>query len=199
MKVSAVLVLTMCLVSCVRNIEQAKIEAYKDVSTDCEEIKGKGDIFELLRLVGNDTRSVISLLNRKPTHDLEEKVHAYAKEISKNSALVIELSRGEWNTPDVRHKIVWTMSDKDFGSRNLYVWDPEIKQVYLSGLERPDLVSKFVVDQNGNDFVIEYVNSGTSLEYCQLNSTLMVALEIKSGSFKKPKMKYFNLYVNLEK
>lgn len=94
MKISALLLLSVLSLSCVRNIEQANIESYKDVSSDCEEIKGKGDIFELLRLIGNDTRSVISLLNRKPTHDLEERVHVYAKEISKNSALVIELKPG---------------------------------------------------------------------------------------------------------
>lgn len=203
-KLMAICMLGLISVSCVTNKSQTEISHYSlghnnedEVMKECDLINQTGNIFQLLGQINSDTRSVLHLLGKKPFSGIEDRVHALAEEIKENSILVKQLSKTEWSNPDVRHSIKWTLSDKDF-SRNQYVFYPEIKNVYFLGVERPDLINRVTIDQNGNNFVIEYMNAGTFLEYCQLNETLMFVLEVKTGSFKNPKKKFFNLYVNLE-
>lgn len=200
----AICLLGLLSVSCVTNKSQSEISHYSlghnnedEVMKECGQINQTGNIFQLLADINSDTRSVLYLLEQKSFSGIEDSVHELALRIKENSILVKQLSKTEWSKPDVRHSIKWTLSEKDF-SRNQYVFYPEIKNVYFQGQERPDLIKRVTIDQNGNNFVIEYMNAGTLLEYCQLNETLMLVLEVKTGSFKNPKKKLFNLFVNLE-
>lgn len=203
-KLISLCIIGLMTVSCVTNKEQTEISHYSsglngedEVLNECTLINQTGNIFMLLAKIKNDTRSVLHLLEQRPYSGIEDTIHGYAEEIKSNSDLVIKLSKAEWSRPEVRHSIKWVLNEKDF-SRNQYVFDPEIKSVYFQGQERPDLIKRIKIDQNGNNFVIEYLNAGTLLEYCQLNETLMFVLEVKTGGFMKPKKKFFNLHVNLE-
>jgi hypothetical protein len=190
--------------SCVTNKQQDEIVLYsfepdgiEKMIQECALINETGDIFQLLAQIKKDVRGVIQVLKGRPYAGMEETIHAYAEEIKVNAALVRQLSKEEWSQSNVRHSISWKLSPKDF-SRNEYVFEPVVTKVYFQGEERPDLINRVTIDQKGNNFVIEYLNEGTLLEYCQLNETLMFVVEMKTGSFKKPKIKLFNLHVNLE-
>lgn len=198
-----VLLLALCLMttSCVQNVEQFSMRTAffsAAVENECEEIKSTGDIFELLGLIRTDTKNVLSLLDR-PSKGVEEKISVLGERVDVNASKVIRLSKLEWNEPVLRHSITWKLNDTNFGSRNRYVYDPKVKSVYFLGKEHAELIPRVRVTQNGNEFVIEYLNMSTYLEYCQLNETLMIVLEIKQDSFGRPKNLYFNLNVNLEK
>lgn len=204
-KLMSFCLLGMMTASCVTNKQQAEITPYSlerdgeaKILSECNVIKETGDIFKLLAQIKNDTKSVIQILEQRPYRGMEDTIQDYASEIKLNSDLVIKLSKEEWNHPEVRHSIKWVLDESDF-SRNQYVFYPVITKVYFQGMERPDLIKKITIDQDGSNFVVEYLNAGTMLEFCQLNETLMLVLEVKTGSFKKPKIKNFNLHVNLEK
>jgi hypothetical protein len=202
-------IISLCLfgflaTACVTNKQQDEIMLYsfeadgiERMMQECALINETGDIFQLLAQIKRDVRGVIQVLKERPYSGMEETIHAYAEDIKAKAALVRQLSKEEWNKSVVRHSIKWKINHKYF-SRNEYVFEPEVKNVYFQGEERPDLISRVTVYQEANNFVIEYLNKGTLLEYCQLNETLMFVVEIKTGSLKKPKKKLFNLHVNLE-
>lgn len=200
-----ILMLGLFTASCVTNKQQSEMRPFSfevkgegKIQAECDLINKTGDIISLLEEIRQDTRSVLRILDRKFYPGIENTVHEYAEKIKANSELVIRLAKEDWTKPHIRQTIKWVLTDKDF-SKNQYVYDPLVKSVYFQGQERPDLVERVSIDQNGNNFVIEYLNVGTMLEYCQLNETLMLVVEMRTGSFKRPGKKFFNLHVNLEK
>lgn len=196
--------LFICLLSssCVKNVEQFSMRSYffsGSVDNECQKIQSTGDIYELLAAIKTDTKAVLKLLDGKSSKDLEVKIGNLANNIDVNATKVMQLSKVEWNDPYLRYSIIWKLDDSHFGSRNLYVYNPTVKNVYFLGKEHPELVSRVKITQRGNDIVIEYINLATMLEYCQLNETLMIVLEMNYGNDRNPKSLFFNLNVNLEK
>ena len=207
MKTSVILTLIALLVSsCVTNKSQDEMDSFsfnlgnhQEISHACEEIMQTGDIYTLLWEIKQDTREVLRILDGKPFNGMEEVIEGIAQEIRMSSEKVLELTKPEWNAPNVRQVIRWELTEKDFGLKDPYLFDPQIKAVYFLGKETPELLSRMKVIQLGNSFTIEYLNKATLLEYCQLNETLMIVLEVKINRFFGPKSKLFNLHVNLGK
>ena len=200
----SLLLLGLISVSCIRNVEQTSMRPFlmngehsQMVANECVKISETGNIFELLGLIKSDMKTALMILE-KPGKGAEEQLGVIANRIEVNADKVITLGQPGGNDPYVRHSIQWKLDDSHFGSKNLYVFDPKIQKVFFQGKERPDLERRVSVKQKGNDFLIEYINMGTLLEYCQLNETLMIVFEINHGSFRNPKSLFFNLNVNLE-
>lgn len=201
-----IIIILLASSSCVKNKEQNEIIPYTFGKNDIEKISGEcsliaeaGNIFELLRLIKIDTHKVLTLVEGEHFPGIEDKVEGIASAIRKNSSKVIELTKAEWNSPDIRYHIGWHLNENEFGSKNQYLYNAQVRQVYFQGKERPDLINKVTISQTGNDFTVNYLTASSLLEYCQLNETLMVAIEIKSKTFLRTRSLFFNLHVNLEK
>lgn len=198
--------LLFALCSCVTNKVQEEITSfslvlggYENIRKECKAIQETGDIFSLLWEIKKDTRLVLQTLERRHYKGMEITIGELAENINQNSVRVIELTKSEWNYPDVRQSIKWHLSDSDFGFRKPYVSDPVVKSVYFLGKEESGLIDRVRVKQEGNDFTIEYLNVATLLEFCQLNETLMIVLEVDVYGFAGVRKKFFNLNVSLEK
>lgn len=193
-------------ISCVVNVPQNGTRPYhgpeeaKRIAQECKQINNTGDIYDLLSDIRQDTGKIISIIN-EGSNNQESKIQMLADEIKRNSALVTELSKTEWTTPNVRHEVTWSVSKENFGktSSNFYIKSSQVHKVFFLGEEREDLKKRIDVTPQGDKLFIKYMNSATMLEFCQLNETLMVVLEVKYIGLRYINTKYFNLYVKLEK
>lgn len=192
--------------SCVISIPQTGIAPYrmpdgiKEIYRQCDLINKTGDIFNLLGEIRRDTREIILILEEGKEREPETLIEVLADNIRRKSELVTELSKKEWTTPDVRHEINWLIRKEDFRNtvENFSFDTFKVEKIYFKGEERPDLKKQIRFSLEGNKLYVKYLNSATLLEFCQLNETLMVVVEVKYLNSRYLNTKFLNLYVHLE-
>ncbi|MGE3607946.1 MAG: hypothetical protein AB7I27_00060 [Bacteriovoracaceae bacterium] len=198
-------ILLICILvngGCIKNKMQSKItllkdsQEEKDVLIQCEEIKAIGNMKNTLSKIDQDTQMVITLVDENPVDHVEQ-IEKLANRIKNNSEKVILLSNEKWNIPNVESKIFWNISQNDLSK---FIPRPQlrsakIKTVYYLGEERLDLLSFIQIKELEDKLKIIYHNNSTLLDFCQLNRTLMIVLELELKTIIQPKTRIFNLYV----
>jgi hypothetical protein len=200
--------LALCLfhTACVISIPQTGMAPYRmpegirEIHRQCDLINKTGDIFNLLGEIRRDTREIILILDEGKAAKPETLIEVLADNIRRKSELVTELSKNEWTTPDVRHEINWLMSKDDFRNtfENFSFSSFKVEKIFFKGEERPDLKKQIRFSLEGNKLYVKYLNAATLLEYCQLNETLMIVVEVKYLNSRYLNTKFVNLYVHLE-
>lgn len=158
-------------------VTSSRIEK-ENLAEECKAINAVGDIQKLFSVIHKDTRYVLKLLDSKKPELNTELVQEVASRVKENSDLVMTLAQDEWNSPLLLSEIRWELKT----SKKALV-----KKVFFRGEERDDLINLVGLEQSGNSLEVRYQNEATLLEYCQLNQTLVILVEVQN--------KLFNLYV----
>lgn len=198
------LMLLLIFAGCLRTKPQQSISpkvsasALENIHHACEEIKSTGDLVKLLTLIDKDMQNLMHVLNRENLGAPEEhEATELADEIQKNSALVKKLSQENWSNPEVGNEINWEISNADFPllPGEVRITDAKVHKIYFMGEEREDLLSKVTIDPTANRLKVSFEQDATILEFCQLNKTLMVVVEVKYRNLWKTRSKFFGLNV----
>jgi hypothetical protein len=168
----------------------------------CEEINSHGDILLLLQEIKRDSKEVLQILE-VPGKGARAELSELAARISENSRRISHLSKSEWTTERWQQEVVWRIDEEDFSKsigtyfdNGFSILNASIESLYLMGLPRDDLNSKFSIEHEGNVVLVKYKSLGSSLELCQLQKTLIVILDVYTRSVKARKHQYFSLNVH---
>lgn len=173
----------------------------QELAQACSDISAQGNIFDLLAKIKESTKSVLELVEAEDPQKHINEITLLADDISVMTKKVQSLGRTEWNEDKYIQSVTWTIDKKDF--KDLVsarvgwfgIYDYDVKAIYLMGERRDDLKSKFRFKDVQDGFSLTYLDKISSLNYCQLEKTLMIVVEVRYYNMMLKGSRYFNLMV----
>jgi hypothetical protein len=189
-----------------------------ELISQCNEIDSEGNIFELLKEIKGETDDALSILSTENLIVKRPDIEEIASSINDKSNAVISLSKNEWVTRKWDTEISWSLKRFNFDDilvnnikDRFEIISAKLVDVYYLGEKRNDLIDYITISVTHDDFQIKdksgqtiikpenymvninYKNTASSLELCQLHQTMMIIVEVEYRNKLMKNKSVFNL------
>lgn len=199
----------LCLSGCYKTVNEKQFslklsEGEKNaLMADCKEINSSGNIMTLLSEIKSLTDEAVLILEGEDLIKKEERIRNLAEAIDKKTKQVLTLSKSEWSSMRWGYEVKWVLDRQDFDDllgahfkKGFAITKAKVQGVSFLGEKRDDLIGEVLMSKKADKIVVSYKNTGSSLELCQLNRTMMIFMKLNYRNITNNNERYFNLKIN---
>jgi hypothetical protein len=179
------------------NLNEAEKKA---LDLECAEINSTGDIFKLLAEIKSETKEALKIIEGENLSREEERVTRIAESINRKAEMVLNLSKPEWTHERWSYEASWVLNREDFNDllgthvkKGFEITNVQMQDIYFLGEKKNELLTNITIDKKYNKVTINYKNTGSSLELCQLHKTLMIFMKVDYRNIVNDNKRFFNL------
>lgn len=171
----------------------------------CKELNAIGIKHEARAEIASDMRKIKKIIGQDDLLSSKDEIVRLSDRIKDNSDRLMQMAKSEYIENSYRQRLVWNLGRKDFGlseKPGKHLWKiraARIVGVYNWQGENDALANRVELSASDDGVVVKLQRTASLIEICQLQETIVIALEVDfQQPFEKKTGTYRLLAKNLE-
>ncbi len=151
------------------------------LAKECEEMNSYGKISALMSDLNSKAEELAAMRIAHDPHAYQNRISELESEIRQTVKAAKAILRPEWSEMKWPYRATWNLAVRNFSDIDQQIieyafemTDFELASIQLGGIEREDLYPLLKVTADKENISITLEKKASSLELCQLQSTLMI-------------------------